>query len=279
MGALLEEIRFPRFTAVDALDILIIAVVIYKLISFFRNTRAMTLIRGVVVIFIATVISRWLGLRAVNWLLDRTLTGIIVALPVVFYPELRRTLEQIGRGQFFNRPFRLIEKEEAAGVVRQIVRAAMAMSATRTGALMVLERETGLGEYAEHGVPLDARVTAELLMNIFYPNSPLHDGAAIIRGNRILAAACFVPLAENPLSRQKIGSRHRAALGISEVTDAVAVVVSEETGIISLAVNGHLERGFDEKSLQERLLALYQPLPGLAHWRQEHGQQGGEGAS
>lgn len=262
------RLAWLRFTWVDLVDILVVTAAIYKLISLIRHTRVVSLLRGLLMIFVAAALARWLGLRAVGWLLDRAMTGVLVALPIVFYPELRRGLEQLGRGDFLGRTLLPRRREEALPVVRAVARAAGAMSALHQGALIVFERRTGLEEYAEGGVPLDARVTTELLLNLFHPHTPLHDGAVIVRGQRLVAAACFVPLTENPALPKEIGSRHRAALGISEVSDAVAVVVSEETGAISLAVDGVLERGLDEKALQRRLLELEVASPTLEPWWQ-----------
>lgn len=252
-------LQLPSFGWLDLLDISIIAIVIYKGISLIRNTRAIPLIKGMITIVVASVIGRWLGLTAVSWLLERIVTGILVALPVVFYPELRRALEQIGRGGFFRRPFTALEQEEVGKLVEELARAAEQLSSTRTGALMVIERETGLGEYVETGVRMDSVVSAELLQNIFVPNTPLHDGAVVIRGTRIMAAACFLPLSENPNLSKKMGARHRAALGVSEQSDAVALVVSEETGRIALAINGRLSRALDGHGLREGLMEIYHP--------------------
>lgn len=259
----------PRFGLVDVVDILIIAYVVYKVIVFVRNTGAVSLLKGLTVLFVATTLSGWLGLRAVNWLLERALTGIVVALPVVFYPELRRTLEQLGRGQLFHRGYTSLGRQERRELVAAIVRAVGLMSAQRVGALMVLERETGLQEYMDTGIPLDARVTAELLGNVFTPNTPLHDGAAIIRGNRLAAAGCFLPLSDHPGLAKDLGTRHRAGVGISEISDAVVVIVSEETGIISLAVNGRLERHLDAAALEERLVSLLRTKEEAQKWWSE----------
>ncbi|HHW13706.1 MAG TPA: TIGR00159 family protein [Firmicutes bacterium] len=256
----------PRFGLVDVVDILIIAYVVYKVVVFLRNTGTVSLLKGLTVLFVATTLSGWLGLRAVNWLLERALTGIVVALPVVFYPELRRTLEQLGRGQLFRRGYTGLGRQERRELVAAIVRAVGLMSAQRIGALLVLERETGLQEYMDTGIPLDARITAEFLVNVFTPNTPLHDGAALIRGNRLAAAGCFLPLSDNPGLSKDLGTRHRAGVGISEISDAAVVIVSEETGIISLAVNGRLERHLDAAALEERLVSLLRTKEEAQKW-------------
>lgn len=264
--------ELPRIGLVDVLDILIIAVVVYKVIAFLRHTGAMSLLKGLTVLFLATTLSGWLGLRAVNWLLERALTGILVALPVVFYPELRRTLEQLGRGQIFQRGLVELGKRERTELVTAVVRAATLLAAEKIGALVVVERETGLQEYVDTGIPLDARVTAELLVNVFTPNTPLHDGAVIVRGNRLAAAGCFLPLSDNPGLAKELGTRHRAGVGISEISDAAVVIVSEETGVVSLAVNGRLERHLDADGLAERLTALTRTKePPLQLWGEATG--------
>ncbi len=266
----------PGFGLLDALDILIIAFVIYRVLLLLRRTRAVTLLKGLAVIFAATAVSRLVGLRAVGWLLTQLTTGIIVALPVVFYPELRRTLEHIGRGGLLHRPYQSGQADFGA-VVRSIAHAAESMSRSRTGALIVLERETGLSEYVETGVRLEARVTPELLENVFVPNTPLHDGAVIIRGDRMMAAGCFLPLSESRALSPDLGTRHRAAVGISEVSDATAVVVSEETGTISLAIDGTLERFLDATALEARLDILYRGPEAsgpIRWWRPEDWDKG-----
>ncbi len=243
------------FTLLDAVDILIVAYVIYKLMNVIRGTRATTLIKGLAVIFVASLIARALALQTVSWLLEQSTTVIFVALPIVFYPELRRALEQIGRGQFFTK-FNT-SKDQSQSVIESVVKVAVKLSARRVGALIVIERETGLQEFVETGVGLDALLSAELLGNIFEPNSPLHDGAAIIRDGRISSAASFLPLTESLLDSQ-LGTRHRAAVGLSEQSDAVVIVVSEETGTISLAVGGRLRRYLTESRLSEQLQAYLQ---------------------
>lgn len=272
----LTQGRGAGFGLLDVLDILIIAFVIYRVLLLIRRTRAVTLLKGLAVIFAATAVSRLIGLRAVGWLLTQLTTGIIVALPIVFYPELRRTLEHIGRGGLLHRPYESGQADFGA-VVRSVARAAESMSRSRTGALIVLERETGLNEYIETGVRLEAKVTPELLENVFVPKTPLHDGALIIRGDRVMAAGCFLPLSESRALSADLGTRHRAAVGISEVSDAAAVVVSEETGTISLAVDGSLERFLDAAGLEGRLDILYRrPDPGgpIRWWRPEEWEKG-----
>lgn len=241
------------------LDIGVVAFVIYKFMMLVKGTRAVQLIKGLVVLVIASVIAERLHLDTINWILSQLRLVIVVALPVVFQPELRRALEQIGRGKFLSRPLKVLGAEEMARLINEIVRAIQVMAKNHTGALVVIERETGLNDYLETGVRLDGVVSAELLINIFVPLTPFHDGAAIIRGDRVLAAGCFLPLSESPYLSKQLGTRHRAALGISELSDAVVVVVSEETGAVSVAEGGKLTRFLDEKNLKELLQSLLLP--------------------
>lgn len=238
------------------IDILIVAYVIYKLLGIIRGTRAVSLLKGIAVIFISTMLSDLLELRTVNWLLQKTITMLFVALPIVFLPELRRALEQIGRGGMFTGPLGLLEKEDILAMISNVAKATTLLARDKIGALIVIERDTGIAELMETGTRIDAVVSTELLLNIFMPNSPLHDGAVIIRGNRIIAAGCYLPLSENQNISRRLGTRHRAALGLSEQSDAVSIVVSEETGVISMATSGKLMRYLDEGTLREKLVEL-----------------------
>ncbi len=239
------------FTIRDAIDILIVAYVVYRVIYSIQGTRATTLVKGLAIVFASSVVARALSLRTVSWLLDQTTTLFLVALPVVFYPELRRGLEQLGRGQLFGWIGSRGVGQEVFDV-DAVVEACSRLSAKKTGALLVFHRQTGLHEFIETGVRLDALISTELLLNIFEPNSPLHDGAVIISGGRIISAGCVLPLTDTSLGGG-LGTRHRAAVGMSEQTDAVIIVVSEETGTISLAVGGHLRRYLTEARLREQL--------------------------
>jgi diadenylate cyclase len=234
-------------------DVSILAYVLYKLLMLIRGTRAVQLLRGIVVILIAVVLSNLLGLNTIKWILSQFgVVVIVVVLAIIFQPELRRALEQIGRGQFMS--FGSTGKELAASdivrIIDEITGALVSCAKTQTGVLLVLERETGLNDYIETGIEVDALVTEQFLINIFVKNTPLHDGAAIIRGDRVLAAACFLPLTDNPYINPDLGTRHRAAIGISEVSDALVLLVSEETGIISCARDGKLVRYLEEKQLK-----------------------------
>ena len=230
---------------------------VYVIIRFLRGTQAVSLLNGLIILFAANIASDFLGLTALNWLLRQVTAMAIVGIPVVFQPEIRRALEQLGRGKLFATTLRELGTEEMERVLREVVRAAESMSRDFVGALIVLERSTGTGDITESGVMLDAVVSAQLLINLFSPHTPLHDGAVVIRGNRILAAACVLPLSEAHASGMKLGTRHRAALGMSERTDAVMVVVSEETGGLSIACEGKLDRDLSPNELRERLRVLF----------------------
>lgn len=245
--------------ALVVLDIAIVALVAYKFMMLIKGTRAVQLIKGLAILVIASVIAERLHLATINWLLSQLRLAFVVALPVVFQPELRRALEQIGRGKFLSRSINVLGAEDVARIINEMVRATQVLSKNRTGALVVLERETGLNDYLDTGIRLDGIVSAELLINIFVPMTPFHDGAAIIRGDRVLSAGCFLPLSESPYLSKQLGTRHRAALGISEISDAVVLVVSEETGAVSVAEGGKLTRFLEEKSLKKLLEDLLLP--------------------
>jgi diadenylate cyclase len=235
------------------LDIAIVAFIIYKLLFLIRGTRAVQLIEGIVVLLVVAVISNILELQTIQWLLSQIWAVFFVMIVVVFQPEIRRALEYIGLKSFF--PKSSFEKSmDTDDFLDQIVRACLAESKTKTGMLLVLERSVGLNEYINNGIKVDAVVSEQMLINIFVPKTPLHDGAVIIRGDRIVAAACFLPLTYNPYLSSELGTRHRAAIGMSEVSDALVLVVSEETGHISAAQNGKLMKNLDESSLRRLLL-------------------------
>ena len=241
----------------DIIDIAIVTYILYRLILLIRGTRAEQLIKGLVVLLVAMVGSGLLGLRTINWFLQGLMTIGLVAIPIVFQPELRRALEQLGRGKIFQRPVYDYEEETFQIVLEELLKAIPVLVKKKIGALIVLERKTGLKEFLETGIKIEGIVTAELLINIFMPRSPLHDGAVIIRGAIMSAAGCFLPLTENPNLSKELGTRHRAGLGITEVSDAVVIIVSEETGVISLAYEGKLTRYLDEKTLRSTLSNLY----------------------
>lgn len=243
----------------DIIDILIVALVFYKLFMLIRETRAEQLTKGIFALFIFTKVSEWLKLYTINWLLKQIVTVGTLAILIVFQPELRRALEYLGRSRFFTKSFVEIKDETISQVVDEIVEAVASLSRQKIGALIVIERKTGLNEIIETGTRIDGKVSSDLLINIFIPNTPLHDGAVIIREDIIKAAGCFLPLTDNMSLSKDLGTRHRAALGISEKSDGLAIVVSEETGAISIAENGSLARYLDAKTLKQILMDTYKP--------------------
>lgn len=240
----------------DVLDILIVAFLVYKVLGFIRETRAEQLAKGIVVLVAATLLSNFFDLYTLHWLLSGVMTVGLVALVVIFQPELRRALEHLGRSRFVN-IMNDIDKEDAKRMVTEMVDAVETMSASRTGALMVIEKEITLNDIVETGTVIDARISAEMIGNVFYEGAPLHDGAMIIRGSRLYAAGCVLPLTQNKELSKELGTRHRAGIGITENSDALVIIVSEETGVISMAQNGVLTRFMDGKSIEKILLDMY----------------------
>ena len=237
----------------DVFDIVVVAMIFYKMYQMIQDTRAITLVKGLMVIALLTVICGWLNLHVMSWLLQKSSDWLLIALPILFQPELRRALEHIGQGQFLHQSTSLLDKKEADSVVDEIVKTAKKLSQTKTGALMVLEREMKLNDISVTGIHIDGIISSEFLLNVFIVNTPLHDGAAIIRGNRLISAACVLPLTENHELSTELGTRHRAAIGLSEQCDALIVVVSEETGTISVAENGRMVRHLDEQTLAAKI--------------------------
>ncbi|NTW72259.1 MAG: TIGR00159 family protein [Eubacteriaceae bacterium] len=239
----------------NVIDILIVAFVIYKIIGWITDTQAEQVAKGVLILLLSTQLSAWFGLHTVNFLLRNLMTVGFIALIIVFQPELRRALEHIGRTSFFKTKW-MEDVTETKKTIDEIVDAVREMSALKTGALIVLEKDTGLEDIISTGTKLDSIVTSELLLNIFTPNTPLHDGAVIIRisENRLKAASCLLPLTENKNVSKTLGTRHRAAMGMSENSDAIILVVSEESGVISYANTGKLYRYLDANSLREYLV-------------------------
>jgi diadenylate cyclase len=242
--------HLPQVSLGDVIDILLVAVLIYQFLALIRGTRAVPILVGVAGITLAFYGAHVAELRTVNWLVGTLLPYAIFALIVVFQNEIRHALARLGRKLTFSRTAQDSEAYD------DIVLAANLFSQSQTGALIVIEREIGLRTYIESGVPLDANLSYDLLATIFRPSAPLHDGAVIIQKDRIAAAACFLPLSMNPVLSTQLGTRHRAGIGITEETDAIAVIVSEETGYISLAVAGHIERDITVEYLRERLSEL-----------------------
>ena len=247
-----------NFRPEDALDIAIVSYIVYKMIGFIRETRAMQLIRGLVIIIVAFFVSDIFNLYLLNWLLKSLFTMGLFAVVVLFQPELRRALEQVGRKNLMNtNSFRNIDKNKAVETVDSLVSAIDDFSATRTGALIAIERETMLNDIIETGVVVDAEISIRLLGNLFYEGSPLHDGGVIIRGARIHAASCVFPLTEKKNIGRNLGTRHRAGVGLSEVCDAL--IISEETGVVSIAEDGKIRRFVDLKTIEKMLLNMYLP--------------------
>ena len=236
----------------SVIDIGIVAYVFYRILGLIKDTRAAQLVKGLVLLLVFSVVASFLKLDMINWLMGKLWIAFAVALPIVFQPELRRILEQIGRGSFFRMDSQTA-REASEAVINEVVQAASILSLSKTGALMVITRETGIKEYLQTGFPLDSLISSSLLINIFVPNTPLHDGAVIITAGRISHAACFLPLSDNPHLSKDLGTRHRAGIGITEVSDALTVIISEETGTISIAAGGQLTRDYNTVTLREAL--------------------------
>jgi diadenylate cyclase len=289
LSELLQNLLYGLRLLVDwrgLVEFLIITVVIYVGLSFIQGTTAMPILRGLAIAYVVgAVLANLFAFSVIGSLLRGALNGLLLALVVIFAPELRRAGEQLGRpGQLLRRPATLT----AAGrTIDTIATTARRLSELRWGALIVLERNTGLGEYAETGTRLDALLSEQMLLNIFFPHAPLHDGAVIVQGERIVAAGCLLPLTENTHLGAHLGTRHRAAIGITERTDALCVVVSEENGQISIANNGRMVRNLDEEKLRKVLQVIYQPaqqrgrlrlVRGITSWLRDVGTwiRGGE---
>ena len=249
--------QFVANPFITLLDITLVALLIFWLLTIIQSTRAIQLVRGVVVLLLlAALLGYVFHLAALSWVIQNSIPALIIAIPVIFQPELRRALESLGRrSDLFSRSRELSHSPTMAAAIDELVAAASELSRRHIGALVVLERRTGLQEYVGRGTLLDAHVSRAMLINVFFPNAPLHDGAAIIRGGRIVAAGVVLPLSENTFGNH--GTRHRAALGISEHSDAVAVVVSEETGSISVAVSGKILTNLDADRLRAILRGLF----------------------
>ncbi len=244
---------------VDILDILVIAFLIYKCIDFFRKTRGGQLVKGLILLLIMSLVAQWLDMVTVNWIMVRIIDSLLIIAVVIFHPEIRRVLERVGTsklGLLGKGSVTDAEEENLSKCIDAACKAAGTMQEQKCGALMVFERNTQLGEIISTGTLVDAEATSPLICNIFYPKSPLHDGGMILRNGRVYAAGCILPLTQNTHLSRELGTRHRAAVGMSENSDAVVVVVSEETGNISLAVNGELRRGFDAITLHNELAEL-----------------------
>ena len=248
----------PEIGILDLLDILMVAFIVYKILNWVKETRAWTLFKGLVVFFVFYAFATLLQLNTIHWILSKTLSVGIIAFVILFQPELRKALEQLGNGKIIRNMFKFEiqdeEDEDDVKTIDEIVTAAKKMASVKTGALILVERDVPLGDHIRTGIPVDGLVTSQLLINIFEHNTPLHDGAVVIKNNRVAAAACFLPLTENKVSME-LGTRHRAAIGASEVSDADIIVVSEETGYISLARSGVIYRNITPDELNRMLNA------------------------
>lgn len=253
-----SKLYIPRITWTDVIEIIIIAVVLYNILMWIMNTKAWALLKGIIVVALFAVVAYLLNLKTILWIAGKTISVGIIALVIIFQPELRRALEQLGRKRFMLRFFNFGEnsdKDERFSVktADEIVDACYKMGAVKTGALIVIEQDIVLEEYIKTGIPVDGIVTSQLLINIFEHNTPLHDGAVIIRGNRVVAATCYLPLTDNVNLSKALGTRHRAGVGISEATDSLTIIVSEETGKVSVAFGGELIHDIDSDSLKNKL--------------------------
>jgi diadenylate cyclase len=245
---ILSQIRWQ-----DILDILIVAVVVYWVLLLVKGTRAARILIGLLVLLLAFLFSEYMGLYTMDWLIQSFWAQIVLVLVILFQPEIRKALAQMGEARFLPS----LSSAEGLRSLEEIVRASVALSNRKIGGLIVIEREDSLRDYIEIGTQLDAKVTHELLLSIFHPTSPIHDGAVIIRGNRVVAAGCFLPLSLSAELSRTVGTRHRAGIGLSEETDAVVIIISEETGSIATAVGGRLERNVDMGSLRGFLTNMF----------------------
>ena len=254
----LVKLYIPRITWTDIIEIVIIAFVIYNVMVWIKNTKAWVLLKGIIIVVIFALIASILNLKTILWIAGKTISVGIIALVIIFQPELRRALEQLGRKKILFGLFRFNDGREkgerfSSKTAEEIVRACFDMGAAYTGALIVIEQDMVLEEYEKTGITVDGLVTSQLLINIFEHNTPLHDGAVIIRGDRVVAATCYLPLSDNNNLNKALGTRHRAGDGISEVTDSMTIIVSEETGKVSVAVGGELIHDIDADSLRNKL--------------------------
>ncbi|XEC94580.1 diadenylate cyclase CdaA [Paenibacillus tarimensis] len=262
----------------DIIDVAIVSYIIYKLFLLVRGTRAVQLLKGIFVLVATWAVSTWFNLYTLKWLMNQMFTFGIITVLILFQPEMRRALEQLGRGKLFGRSNAV--DQDVNDRIQEVIKAVNYLARRKIGALIVFERETGLNDYIESGIQMESRLSSELLINIFIPNTPLHDGAVIARGNQIMAAGCYLPLSENPFISKELGTRHRAAIGISEVCDAISITVSEETGQVSLALGGMIVRDIKEESLISKLFEELMPkstadkAKKASFWRRKGDQNG-----
>jgi diadenylate cyclase len=248
---MIEFIRQIRWQ--DMVDVILMSIIIYRLLLIIKGTKAAHMLIGLGLLLMASLLSGYFELYTVDWMIQSFWAQIVIAIIILFQPEIRRALAQMGEAQIFKN---LTSAEELKSL-DEIVRATVSLANKKIGALIAIERDTSLKDFVEMGTPLDARVTKEILLSIFHPTSPIHDGAVVIKGNRIVAAGCFLPITMGPDISKSLGTRHRAGLGLSEETDAVIVVVSEETGMVSMAIHGKFDTHLDMGTLRDILTDLF----------------------
>lgn len=254
-------ITIPKVGVTDMVEIVIIAALIYEIMIWIKNTRAWTLFKGIVILIVFVLLAAIFNLNTILWIADKTLNVGIIAAIIVFQPELRRALEQLGRKNFINNIFTFDDSKNtnerfSDRTITELVKATYELAKHKTGALIVIEKEISLTEYERTGIAIDSEISNQLLINIFEHNTPLHDGAVIIRGDRIVAATCYLPLSDNMELSKELGTRHRAGVGVSENTDSFTIIVSEETGKVSVAEGGKLIRNVDGENLKSELITL-----------------------
>ena len=254
-------ITIPKFTITDAVEILIIAFMIYEVLVWIKSTRAWMLLKGILILLVFVIVATIFNLSTILWISNKIFSVGVIALIVVFQPEFRKALEQLARKKILKHVFNFddsknIKERFSTRTVNEIVKASFELAKHKTGALIVIENEISLSEYERTGINIDAEISNQLLINIFEHNTPLHDGAVIVRGDRIVSATCYLPLSDNMQLSKELGTRHRAGVGVSEVTDSLTIIVSEETGKVSLAYRGNLDRNIDGDTLREKLEKL-----------------------
>ena len=261
----------PTITKIDIAEIIIISFLIYNILVWFKQTRAWNLLKGIIVVVVFVLIAAMFQMNTILWLAGKTINVAVIAIIIVFQPEQRRALEQLGQKKFFTSVFSFDSQKGqerfSERVTNEIVKATYEMAKVKTGALIVIEQDVSLGEYERTGIALDSLISSQLLINIFEHNTPLHDGAILVRGDRIVAATCYLPLSDNMELSKELGTRHRAAVGISEVCDALTIVVSEETGNVSLAIGGELFRNVDAEYLKGKLNYIRKGAIDVARFR------------
>ena len=250
----------PQITKIDIVEIIILSFLIYNILVWFKKTRAWNLLKGIIVVLVFVMLAAMFQMNTILWIAGKTINVAVIAVIIVFQPELRRALEQLGRKNFITSLFSFDSQKNqerfSERVTNELVKATYEMAKVKTGALIVIEQDVVLGEYERTGIALDSLVSSQLLINIFEHNTPLHDGAVIIRGNRVVSATCYLPLSDNMGLSKELGTRHRAGVGISEATDSLTIIVSEETGKISVAYEGEIERNLSGDALKEKLRTI-----------------------